>query len=109
MKKKIFVTAAVATLFVAGLALGQANIGLKAVGASVGYVKPDLIESTLGFGVLADLGKITVQADETFWEELQKSVIFVSLSHGDSGDLAWFEDSTSQLSHVASEGGELVS
>ena len=47
-------------LMTATLSFGQADIGLKAIGGKVGFVMPeDPIDSTIGFGLVADLGTIT--------------------------------------------------
>lgn len=54
----------VAVLVLLGLTLGvsaQTDIGLKGIGAKVGFIMPeDPIDNTLGLGVVADLGKVSV-------------------------------------------------
>lgn len=39
----------------------RADIGFKSLGASVAYVSPENLDGTFGFGVFADLGRITPQ------------------------------------------------
>ena len=47
-------------LLTATISFAQADIGFKAVGGKVSFVMPeDPIESTIGFGAVADLGTIT--------------------------------------------------
>jgi hypothetical protein len=47
-------------LTMASFVFAQADIGLKSIGGKVGFVMPeDPIESTIGLGVVADLGTIT--------------------------------------------------
>jgi len=58
MKKYLFIVSAF--LLMVSVALPQSDIGLKSVGGKIGYIMPeDPIESTLGFGIAADLGTIT--------------------------------------------------
>ncbi len=70
--KLLFV--AVIVLLCGNLAFAQSDIGLKGVGAKIGFVAPeDPIESTIGFGAVADLGTITpaihLGAFVDFWKK----------------------------------------
>jgi hypothetical protein len=40
-------------------AMAQSDIGLKSIGAAVGYVSPEDLDGTFGLGVFADMGRIT--------------------------------------------------
>lgn len=42
-------------------AFAQSDLGFKRLGAAVGYVSPEDLDGTFGFGVFADLGKVTPQ------------------------------------------------
>lgn len=60
------------TVFMAVSAFSQSNIGLNGVGGKLGYVDPEgEMESTFGFGAVADLGTITpkilLEADIFYW------------------------------------------
>ncbi|MBN1541493.1 outer membrane beta-barrel protein [candidate division KSB1 bacterium] len=56
--KKLLVAVSVLTLL-SGAAFAQADIGLKGVGGKLGFIMPeDPIDSTIGFGVVGDLGTI---------------------------------------------------
>ncbi len=74
MTKKVIVTIlALCIVAVAVPAFAQSAIRLKAVGAKVGYVKPENIDGTFGFGAIADLGTIIPQlgweAEVTYWSK----------------------------------------
>ncbi|HNR68074.1 MAG TPA: outer membrane beta-barrel protein [bacterium] len=57
MKKSLIVVTAL--ILFSGAAFAQAEIGFNGMGAKVGFVMPeDPIESTIGFGLVADLGTI---------------------------------------------------
>lgn len=49
----------------------QSDIGLKSIGGKIGFVMPEAIDNTFGFGVVADLGTITptiaLQAHVEYW------------------------------------------
>lgn len=42
-------------------AMAQSSIGLRSLGASIGYVSPEDLDGTMGFGVFANMGQITPQ------------------------------------------------
>ncbi len=57
MKKSLIVVTAL--ILFSGAAFAQAEIGFNGMGAKVGFVMPeDPIESTIGFGLVSDLGTI---------------------------------------------------
>jgi opacity protein-like surface antigen len=59
MKRIVLSLTLAACALVATGAAAQTDLGLKGIGASVGYVSPEDIDGTFGFGVLADCGTIT--------------------------------------------------
>lgn len=54
-------------------AFAQTNISLNGVGAKIGFVDPENIESTFGFGAVADLGwitpKIALEGEVLYWKK----------------------------------------
>src|SRR5262249_48131486 len=46
-------------LLAANQAMAQSKLGLRSVGASIGFVSPENVDGTFGFGVFADVGRIT--------------------------------------------------
>jgi len=73
MKKQVAVIAVLVFCLVTGTAVfAKSNIGLKGVGAKVGFVDPEGdIGSTIGFGGVVDLGtfapNITFGGDVMYW------------------------------------------
>ncbi|MBD3232928.1 MAG: outer membrane beta-barrel protein [candidate division Zixibacteria bacterium] len=69
--KLVVVTLALFVLFVGIPAFSQSMIGLQAIGGKVGYVDPEDIDGTFGFGAIADLGTFMPQfgweAEVTYW------------------------------------------
>ena len=63
----------VAVLFVTFTVNGQADIGLKSVGARISYVNPEGVNSTIGFGGVVALGTIMptilIEANLDFWSK----------------------------------------
>lgn len=57
MKRSVLLVAVLAITFGTG-AYAQTQIGLNGVGAKVGYVDPENIEGTIGFGLQAKLGHV---------------------------------------------------
>lgn len=55
--RMLAVTVALGAL-VASNAMAQSSLGLKSLGVAVGYVSPENLDGTLGFGVFADHGTI---------------------------------------------------
>jgi opacity protein-like surface antigen len=57
-------------------ASAQSDMGLKRIGATIGYVSPEDLDGTFGFGVFADLGTITpkigLDAHLDYWSETQE-------------------------------------
>jgi len=46
-------------LLAANQAMAASNLGLRSVGASIGFVTPENVDGTFGFGIFADAGRIT--------------------------------------------------
>jgi opacity protein-like surface antigen len=74
LKRFITIVCALAiTLSVAGELHAEADIGVKGVGARIGFVSPDGPDSAIGFGVLVDLGQFTpeigFQATGDYWSK----------------------------------------
>lgn len=70
--------------------LAQDGIGLKGIGGKLGLISPEVIGSTIGFGVFADLGNITpniqLSANADFWSKSFNSVSsFRDISFGATG------------------------
>ncbi|MBN1348336.1 porin family protein [candidate division KSB1 bacterium] len=67
------IIAVLVVLLFAAPAMSQANLGLFGVGAKVGYVDPEDIDATFGFGAVADLGKIKpnlgLEAELGYWSK----------------------------------------
>ena len=61
MKKQILILGVVLAVVFTAAAFAKSDIGLKGVGGKFGYVKPEDIDGTFGFGAVADLGKLTPQ------------------------------------------------
>lgn len=60
MKKLVVVLAALSICALASQnAMAEAHLGLRAVGAQLGIVSPQDIDNTIGFGALADWGRMT--------------------------------------------------
>jgi len=59
--------------FFADAAFAQAGIDLRGVGLKLGLVNPDGIDAMIGYGALADLGKITpevmLESNLDYWAE----------------------------------------
>jgi opacity protein-like surface antigen len=58
-------------------ASAQSDIGLKRVGATIGYVSPEDLDGTVGFGAFADLGTFTPnigwEAHLEYWSQSEES------------------------------------
>ena len=70
--KRIALALAIVTCTVASTeAMAQADLGLKRVGAAVGFVSPENLDGVLTFGVFADMGtltpKISLEPRLDFW------------------------------------------
>jgi len=63
MKRSILFTLATLALCTVAVqnATAQSNFGLKRMGVTFGYVSPENIDGTLGYGVLADMGTVSPQ------------------------------------------------
>lgn len=74
MKKQTWLVGILAVLFITGMAFGKANIGFMGIGPKVGFIMPeDPIESTFGFGAVADLGtimpKLALEGEVLYWKK----------------------------------------
>src|SRR6266850_5154934 len=71
MKRIALVLAIVACTVAATEAMAQSDLGLKRVGAAVGFVSPENLDGTFSFGVFANMGtvtpKIEVEPRLDFW------------------------------------------
>jgi len=63
-------------LIVVNPAFSQAKIGLMGVGAKLGFVDPEDVDSVIGFGALADLGTITpnimLEGNLDYWSKSEE-------------------------------------
>ncbi len=59
----------------------QSDIGLKAIGVKLGYIDPENIDGTFGFGAIADLGalipQLGLEAEFTYWSKNSHSDIAI--------------------------------
>jgi len=76
MKARILFCSLVMGALVSHEASAQSDIGLKRLGAMVGYVSPEDLDGTFGFGVFADLGTFTPNigwdAHLDYWSESEE-------------------------------------
>lgn len=80
----------VAIFFIQSFCFAQDGIGFKGIGGKLGFISPEAIGSTIGFGVFADLGNITpniqLAANAGYWSKSTSSVSsFRDLSLGAVG------------------------
>jgi opacity protein-like surface antigen len=74
MSKKLVISLVIAiSVLISSEAFGQTDIGFKGIGLKLGYVDPDKIDETMGFGAIADLGTLTLQlgweAELAYWSK----------------------------------------
>ena len=78
MKKRILILGVVLAVVFSAAAFAKSNVGFYGVGGKIGYVKPDDIDGTLGFGVVADLGKLTdklsLEGELLYWSKGEKEM-----------------------------------
>lgn len=79
MKKHTLWIALFAFMLCVTYSFGQSNIGLMGVGGKLGYVMPGSdADNAIGFGAIADLGKITpkinLEADVLYWSKGQDAM-----------------------------------
>jgi opacity protein-like surface antigen len=76
MKRALLITLCLSAL-VAGNALAQSDLGLKAVGGAVGFVSPEDLDGTVTFGVFANHGTIVpnlgLESRLDFWSASDKA------------------------------------
>jgi opacity protein-like surface antigen len=67
------------------------EIGLKAIGVDLGYVSPDNVDGTLGFGAFADLGslspKVRLSTHLGYWSKSEGDPI--TSTEASIRDIAW--------------------
>ncbi|KAA3662920.1 MAG: autotransporter outer membrane beta-barrel domain-containing protein [Calditrichaeota bacterium] len=104
MKKLVLVL--LALLFVTGGAFAQSDIGLKGAGLRLGLVDPDVIDSTIGFEGIADLGTINqfaLEASILYWSKSVGAASVRDLAFGATGRY-FFEMEDSPIKPFASAG-----
>lgn len=74
------IVAGTAVFALTGTVMAQMNIGFNGIGAKIGYISPsDNIESTIGFGVVADLGTVSnnlhLRAGLDYWSKSYGSAL----------------------------------
>jgi opacity protein-like surface antigen len=77
MNKRIVVAGILTVCLAAGSSVSaKTNIGLNGWGAKLGYVSPQDIDGTLGFGAVVDLGTLTptttLEGEVLYWGKSQK-------------------------------------
>ena len=76
MKARILLCSLIMGALMSHEANAQSDLGLKRIGATIGYVSPEDLDGTFGFGVFADLGTITptigLDAHLDYWSESQE-------------------------------------
>jgi len=69
-------------LLITSISFAQAQIGFKGVGGALGYVKPENVDATIGFGAVVDLGTVSqnlgLEADVDYWSKSEKAGGFES-------------------------------
>jgi opacity protein-like surface antigen len=77
MKRKILILLLAAACLSAERAAADSSIGFRAIGGALNYVSPDNLDGTIGFGVFADLGRISpsvgLEPRLDFWSQSQES------------------------------------
>jgi len=77
MKRKILILLLAAASLSAQKASADSGIGFRAIGGALSYVSPDNLDGTIGFGVFADLGRISpsvgLEPRLDFWSQSQEA------------------------------------
>ena len=77
MKTRILLVSLLFGALMSHEASAQSDIGVKRLGAMIGYVSPEDLDGTFGFGVFTDLGTITPNigwdAHLDYWSESQEA------------------------------------
>jgi opacity protein-like surface antigen len=71
MKRFLFVLMIISSL--PSIALSQTDLGIKAVGAKAGFILPDTMDDTIGFGLVTDLGTIDMFSLSAYIDYWSKS------------------------------------
>jgi opacity protein-like surface antigen len=78
MKRKIMILLLAAASLSARNAAADSSIGFRAIGGALSYVDPENLNGTIGFGVFADLGRISPQVALEprldFWSQSQEEL-----------------------------------
>ncbi|HET6348214.1 MAG TPA: hypothetical protein VFH88_03935 [Candidatus Krumholzibacteria bacterium] len=73
----ILATVAICTLFAANTASAEANLALRGIGLKAGVVNPDNVNSTLGAGLIFDLGTlhphVALQSYAGYWSQTEEA------------------------------------
>ncbi|HEX9935385.1 MAG TPA: hypothetical protein VGB38_09330, partial [bacterium] len=74
MKRMSWLSVIMVLSLVVGIAFGKSDVGLKGIGAKIGYIMPENpIDNTFGFGAVANLGKlspkINFEAELLYWSK----------------------------------------
>jgi len=77
MKGKILILLVAGAGLLAQTAAADSSIGFRAIGGAVSFVSPDNLDGTIGFGVFADLGRISpnlgLEPRLDFWSQSQEA------------------------------------
>lgn len=77
MKRTLLVLAIVSCTVASTKAMAQSDLGLKRIGAAVGYVSPENLDGTFSIGAFADMGtitpKISLEPRLDFWSWSEES------------------------------------
>lgn len=111
MKRIALMLAFVGCTMGATQALAQSNLGLKRIGAAVGYVSPENLDGTFSIGAFADMGTITpnisLEPRLDFWswsdEQFGVKTSVSDVSFGARGKY-WFEVANPKIRPFAGAG-----
>ena len=111
MKRSLLILAIVGCSAVSTEAMAQSNMGLKRIGAAVGYVSPENLDGTFSLGVFADMGTITpnisLEPRIDFWswsdEQFGAKTSVSDVQFGARGKY-WFEVPNSKIRPFAGAG-----
>jgi len=76
MKRNLLFLALACGVLVASPAMAASDLGFKRLGAAVGYVSPDNLDGTIGFGAFVDHGTITprlgLESRVDYWSQSEE-------------------------------------
>jgi opacity protein-like surface antigen len=77
MKRTVLVVALMAGALASQQAAADSDLGFKRLGAAVGYVSPEHLDGTIGFGVFADMGTISprigMETHIDYWSQSEEA------------------------------------